>query len=163
MTHDRKMGTVVVGSRERNMSKDEVLIEGEFEVFPRDKVLYKLECKRTGITYYPINGDKSNGASKYIHFEDVIGCRCRKSLDQKHSNKAYLTIFSYPLRKKLFSDKYVRYKNHITFAHSSDSNFESNRKCVEKWRRVILHLCQKLPLHKQGNPQTFLNNFTYNL
>ncbi|XP_060573427.1 sphingosine kinase 1-like isoform X2 [Ruditapes philippinarum] len=144
-----KMGTVVVASKTPTMSRHECLLEGHFEVFPNEKILYQVELTRSGITYYPIDGVKSNKTVKYIHFGDVIGCRCRKSLDQKHANKAYITVFAYPLKKKLFSEKHVRYKNHITFARSSDSNFDGNRKIVEKWRRVILHLCQQLPVNKK--------------
>ncbi|KAH3871345.1 hypothetical protein DPMN_034543, partial [Dreissena polymorpha] len=142
------MGTVVVATTPNKMSKDDILLEGDFEVFPRDKVLYHVECSRTGISYYPKGGERSKKTLKYIHFGDVTGCRCRKSLDQKHSNKAYLTVFHYPLKKKLFGEKCVRSKQHITFSRSADESFDSNRKVNEKWRRVILRLCQGLTVLK---------------
>lgn len=144
------MGTVVVASKTTKMSRQENLLEGQFEVFPNEKVLYNVELTRSGITYYPVDGVKSNKTVKYLHFGDVIGCRCRKSLDQKHANKAYVTLFAYPLKKKLFSEKHVRYKNHVTLAYRSESSFDGNRKIVEKWRRVILHLCRQLPVYKKG-------------
>lgn len=144
------MGTVVVATRLANMSKDEILLEGEFEVFPKEKVLYHVQLSRTGITYYQIDSEKSKRTVKYIHFGDVTGCRCRKSVDQKYASKAYLTVFTYPLKKKIFSDKWVRSKNHLTFARNSDETFEGNRKVVEKWRRVILHCCRQLPVNKKG-------------
>ncbi|XP_045213785.2 sphingosine kinase 2-like isoform X2 [Mercenaria mercenaria] len=144
-----KMGTVVVANKTPKMSRHECLLEGQFEVFPNEKVLYNVELTRSGITYYPIDAVKSNKTVKYLHFGDVIGCRCRKSIEQKHANKAYITVFAYPLKKKLFSEKHVRYQRHVTFARSSDSTFDGNRKVVEKWRRVILHLCQQLPVYKK--------------
>ena len=133
-----------------NMSTDEILLEDEFEVFPNEKLLHKVEVTKHGITYYPLNESRDSKNKKYIHFGDVIGCRCRKSVDEKHLHKAYLTVFAYPLKKKLLSDKWIRYKHHVTFARRSDSSFDENRKVVEKWRRVFLHLCQRLPFRKKG-------------
>ena len=133
-----------------NMSKDEILLQDEFEVFPKEKVLNNVQLTRTGITYYQTDVDKSKRVLKYLHFGDVIGCRCRKSVDQKYSSKAYLTVFTYPLKKKYFSEKWVRSKVHVTFAKNSDDTFDGNRKVVEKWRRVILHCCRQLPVNKKG-------------
>lgn len=144
------MGAVVVASSPTNMSKDEVLLLDEFEVFPKEKVLHQVQLTRTGITYYQADVDISKRVVKYLHFGDVIGCRCRKSVDQKYASKAYLTVFTYPLKKKLFSEKWVRSKAHVTFAKNTHETFDGNRKVVEQWRRVILHCCRQLPVNKKG-------------
>ena len=131
-----------------NMSKDEILLEGEFDVFPNEKALYKVELRRSGITYYPLNVNSAR--SKYLHFGNIIGCRCRKSTEQKHATKAYFTVFVYPLRKRLFSGKWSRHPDHVTFGRNCDNSFDENRKVVEQWRRVIIHIAHNLTLNKEG-------------
>ncbi|KAL3875800.1 hypothetical protein ACJMK2_033716 [Sinanodonta woodiana] len=124
--------------------RDEVLMEGEFDLFPNDKPLYKVTLSRGGITYYPIIGSNNIKKSKYLHFGDIIGCRCKKAKDEKYQSKAYLTIFLYPFKKKLFSSKLIRSRELVTFGVNASSKFEENRVLVEKWRRVIMHLANNL-------------------
>ena len=133
-----------------NMPKDEILLEGELELFPNEKSVYKVELRRSGITYTPLNVNNAQKLSKYLHFGNIIGCRCRRSSEQKHSTKAYFTIFAYPLRKKLLSGKWSRRPDHITFGRSCDNSFDENRKVVEQWRRVIIHIAHNLTIHKEG-------------
>ncbi|KAK3590961.1 hypothetical protein CHS0354_034533 [Potamilus streckersoni] len=124
--------------------RDEVLLEGEFDLFPKDKPLYKVTLSRGGITYYPITGSNNIKNSKYLHFGDIIGCRCKKAKDEKYQSKAYLTIFLYPFKKKLFSSKLIRNREIVTFGANSRNKFEENRVLVETWRRVIMHLANNL-------------------
>lgn len=133
-----------------NVRKDEILLTGEFSLFPNEKNLYKLELRKSGITYFPLTSNNA-GINRYLHFGDIIGCRCRKSTEPKYAAKAYFTIYMYPLRKKLFSGKWARRQDHVTFGRHCDSSFDGNRKVVEQWRRVIIHIAHNLQLQREGS------------
>ena len=131
------------------ISRDEILLEGKFTIFPNEKAVYKLELRKSGITCILLNSNNAVN-NRYFHFGDIIGCRCRKSTEPKYATKAYFTIFMYPLRKKMFSGKWCRRQDHITFGRQWSDSFDENRKVVEQWRRVIIHFAHNLPLKREG-------------
>jgi len=112
--------------------------------------MYKVTVTCAGITYV-YNSDKENGQSqeKYIHFGDIIGCRCRKS-KSRNDPTAYFTVYAYPFRKKTVGSKQLRHRVDVTFGSCDSQEFQENFLICQKWRNIIVHLARGTDLSEEG-------------
>nr|KAI8766953.1 sphingosine kinase 2-like isoform X2 [Biomphalaria glabrata] len=55
---------------------DQVLLEGEFMLFPKKKGIYKLTLTRRGLYYSPVSNSNTVYEEKCILISDIVGCRC---------------------------------------------------------------------------------------
>ncbi|XP_067672040.1 sphingosine kinase 1-like [Haliotis asinina] len=124
--------------------RGEVLLSEEFGLYPKKRNVYKVSLSRTGI-FYSLQTDKE-GASEIqvVHLSDVIGCRCQRSVG---CASAFITIFSYPFKQKVFSSKSTRKRVLVIFEVKTFPSFDDNLKVAEKWRNVINCLSRSLPLN----------------
>ncbi|XP_046574182.1 LOW QUALITY PROTEIN: sphingosine kinase 1-like [Haliotis rubra] len=124
--------------------RGEVLLSSEFGLYPKKRNVYKVSLSRTGL-FYSLQTDKE-GASEIqvVHLSDVIGCRCQRSVG---CASAFITIFSYPFKQKVFSSKSTRKRVLVIFEVKIFSSFDDNLKLAEKWRNVINCLSRSLPLN----------------
>ncbi|XP_046352905.2 sphingosine kinase 2-like [Haliotis rufescens] len=124
--------------------RGEVLLSSEFGLYPKKRNVYKVSLSRTGIFYSLLTDKEGASEVKVVHLSDVIGCRCQRSLG---CASAFITIFSYPFKQKVFSSKSTRKRVPVIFEVQKFSSFDDNLKLAEKWRNVINCLSRSIPLN----------------
>lgn len=127
--------------------KCEVLLRGEFLLFPFKKSVYDVEVTQKWISYENARNDYDE--KHYILFGDVTGCRCRKSRTYDVSS-CFLTVYHYPICIKSNGGKRSREKQTVTFDIHSSENFEENLRICQRWRNVIMSLSLSAKVHKEG-------------
>lgn len=137
--------------------RGEVLLSSEFGLYPKKRNVYKVSLSRTGIFYSLLTDKEGASEVKVVHLSDVIGCRCQSSLG---CASAFITIFSYPFKQKVFSSKSTRKRVPVIFEVKQFSSFDDNLKLAEKWRNVINCLSRSIPLNGEGK-STNVNSRVY--
>lgn len=127
--------------------KCEVLLRGEFSLFPFKNSVYDVEVTQKWISYE--NARNGYDDKHYILFGDVTGCRCRKSRTYDVSS-CFLTVYHYPICIKSNRGKRSREKQTVTFDIHSSDNFEENLRICQRWRNVIMSLSLSAKVHKEG-------------
>ncbi|KAH9505212.1 Sphingosine kinase 2 [Bulinus truncatus] len=57
-------------------SVDEVILEGDFLLFPKKRGFFKLTLTRRGLYYTAVSNNNTLYEEKCIHISDIIGCHC---------------------------------------------------------------------------------------
>ncbi|KAK7112373.1 sphingosine kinase 2-like [Littorina saxatilis] len=121
--------------------RDEVLLEGDFSIPPKIRILFKVTLTPLGIFYSQISTISSQYEEKFVQISDVIGCHCGSAnvspTPRRSDNTASFTVYSYPFRKKLFSGKKTRHRVAVTFETDQFATFEENHIHVLRWKNVI--------------------------
>ncbi|XP_061181666.1 sphingosine kinase 2-like isoform X2 [Saccostrea echinata] len=125
--------------------KCEALLKEEFSLFPFKKSNYEVELTQKWISYK--NARNEYDENHYIHFGDVIGCKCRKS--KAHDVSCFLTIYYYPICQRSYKGKRTREKQTVTFDIHSSNVFDENLKMCFRWRNLIMSLSQSAKVHKE--------------
>ncbi|XP_062611044.1 sphingosine kinase 2-like isoform X2 [Saccostrea cucullata] len=125
--------------------KCEVLLKEEFSLFPFKKSKYAVELTQKWISYK--NTRNEFDENHYIHFGDVIGCKCRKS--KAHDVSCFLTVYYYPICQRSYNGKRTREKQTVTFDIHSSNVFDENLKICFRWRNLILSLSQSAKVHRE--------------
>ncbi|XP_025116164.1 LOW QUALITY PROTEIN: sphingosine kinase 1-like [Pomacea canaliculata] len=133
--------------------REEVLLEGEFRVSSKKRVLFKVTLTPVGLYYSPITSSNQY-EEKLVRMSDIVGCQCTESSStpsklQSDSIVAAFTVFAYPFRKKVFTGKRIRHRQVTTFEISTCKSFEENWKICRKWRSVICSLARDIPVRPE--------------
>lgn len=154
--------SVVTWSVDAKMAnwREEVLLEGEFRVSSKKRVLFKVTLTPVGLYYSPITSSNQY-EEKLVRMSDIVGCQCTESSStpsklQSDSIVAAFTVFAYPFRKKVFTGKRIRHRQVTTFEISTCKSFEENWKICRKWRSVICSLARDIPVRPEGKSLQWL-------
>lgn len=127
--------------------KTQVLLEGNFFLFPLRLTHYQVKLTKQGITFQETPQRKDNKqALQSIHFGDVVGCRCRRA-NSATDSAAFFTVYSYQFKGK---SKRKRQRNEVSFGCDISENYEDNLKVCQKWRNVIVCLSRNINVTPDG-------------
>lgn len=131
-----------------------MLLEGDFSVPPKIRILFKVTLTPLGIFYSQISTISSQYEEKFVQISDVIGCHCGSAnvspTPRRSDNTASFTVYSYPFRKKLFSGKKTRHRVAVTFETDQFATFEENHIHVLRWKNVINCLSRGIHINRGG-------------
>ncbi|XP_064625235.1 sphingosine kinase 2-like [Lineus longissimus] len=150
-----------------NVVGQNIILEDNFSVFPKKKVLYKVTVTEQSLTCsvpliellpYDSNGKGSNSNATrrsrpsyssvppQIEFKDVIGCHVMKGKDSDDKS-AYFCIYHYPHKKKMLAKKSSRRRHTMTFLVNQANTYEENNVIAEHWKKIIVCLSKGLEIH----------------
>ena len=128
-------------------NKTQVLLDGDFFIFPFRLTRYHVKLTRQGITFHELSQKKVFPKHEQnIHFGDVVGCRCKRSKSSSETT-AYFAIFAYQFKGK---SKRKRYRTEFAFGLDKSTSFEENLKTCQKWRNVIVCLARNINVNING-------------
>ena len=133
-------------------TRDAVLLEGSFAIFPKTTVEYHVLVTNSDISYAPCvnRQDPSSSRRRTIKFSDVIGVDCMRG-KTRDCSAAFLNVYAYPHQKKFAGSGSLRKRHCITFVFSHFASFEENHKDAMQWQLVITHLIRGVEVQSEGN------------
>ncbi|XP_050390467.1 sphingosine kinase 2 [Patella vulgata] len=126
--------------------QSEVLLSGEFVRISKKGGLFKVTVNKDCIGYHPVQFPETSVETTFIQISDCVGSRCERPTSGEQNCGTWLTVISYPFRKKVFTGKRTRHRVTVTFQIKTSDDFEENSRLAEKWMNVINCLAREIPV-----------------
>ena len=127
-------------SMQGHTSKDSIILKGKFLIYPKFRTSCIVTVEPTKVSYHGTSCDNSKSDqiqnTTTVYLSDVIGCDKLKG-NTESDTKAYIALYHYPHKKKLFSKKTVRKREVVTFGVNVHQTFEENCQIADQWKTVI--------------------------
>jgi len=141
--------------------RTDVLLEGNYAIYPKLTVKYHVLVTNSQIFYVPCMNCQEPSASKkssehVLKFLDVIGADCMRGKTAA-SSVSYLNIYAYQHQKKFASKDTVRKRHCITFVFADFPSYEENHKDASQWQLVMTYLIRRIEVKLEGTSNGSLN------
>ena len=119
-----------------------IVLRDVFSLYHEPKSNYTVELRLDGIY---CQGEKEFS----IPFTDIVGCHCMRpkpsrSITRRADPRAFLCIYSYPLRPKKFTKTaWYRCRTTTILRTKKFDTFDENKKIVQEWRNALLTLLRQ--------------------
>lgn len=123
----------------------EILLTGEFSLYPKSKSLYNISLTSSHIHCVPCAKESSKKSIITLSMKDIVGCECMKGKTEDDVC-SYLAIYAYPHKKKFASKKTQRRRQSVTITFAAHATRQENEKESTVWRNVIKCLLKKIPI-----------------
>jgi len=126
-----------------------VIVEGQFTMDTKSKLLYSVSVDRSGISYSPASctalrrtgflrrGVTTSEETRRLLFSDIVGCDCQRGISDEDLS-VYLVIYAYPRQQSSDGDFVAcRTRVNLNLRFDKCASYEENFQAASVWRAVI--------------------------